>query len=89
MTAIPTIDQIRETIDSGETGEKVSHPDPATVPLGADAEAGGNSPTPQERSLEASSRILRRPSAPMNGPLLYAGLVSLVGVAIILIAWLA
>lgn len=88
MTAIPTTDQLRETIDSGATGEKVAHSDPATVPLDADAEAGGNPPTPQERALEAKSRILRKPRVPTNGPLLiYGGLICLVAVVILFIAW--
>jgi hypothetical protein len=34
-------EQLRDQIDSGKTGEKVGYPDPATVPLGTDAEAGG------------------------------------------------
>jgi hypothetical protein len=89
MTAIPTTDQLRETIDGGATGEKVAHPDPATVPLGTDAEASGNPPTPQERAMEASSRKLRRPPVPVNGALIYGGLVGLVAVAILLIAWSA
>jgi hypothetical protein len=89
MTAIPTIDQLRDSIDSGATGEKVAHPDPAAVPLGTDAEAGGNPPTQQERALEARSRTLIRSPAPLNGPLLYCGAIFLVAVGILLIAWLS
>ena len=33
--------RLRRDIDSGRTGDKVDFPDPATVPLGTDAEAGG------------------------------------------------
>jgi hypothetical protein len=33
--------QARAAIDRGETGDKIAHPDPATAPLGTDAEAGG------------------------------------------------
>lgn len=39
-----TTDRLRHAIDSGETGDKVSHPDPAAAPLGTDAEAGGAHP---------------------------------------------
>jgi hypothetical protein len=49
----PTSDQLRDRIDSGSTGEKVSMPDPAAAPLGTDAEAGGAPPTAAERSLAA------------------------------------
>lgn len=44
----PTSDQLRDNIDKGQTGEKIGMPDPASVPLGTDAEAGGVSPTPAE-----------------------------------------
>lgn len=33
--------QARAEIDRGETGDKIAHEDPATTPLGTDAEAGG------------------------------------------------
>jgi hypothetical protein len=33
--------QARAQIDRGETGDKIAAPDPATAPLGTDAEAGG------------------------------------------------
>ena len=35
--------EVRERIDRGETGDKKAAPDPVTVPLGTDAEAGGTS----------------------------------------------
>jgi hypothetical protein len=35
-------EQLRAEIDSGKTGDKVGHPDPAAAPLGTDAEAGGS-----------------------------------------------
>jgi hypothetical protein len=47
--------QVRDRIDRGETGDKKAVPDPATAPLGTDAEAGGT-PTGSEhvaRSLAA------------------------------------
>lgn len=49
----PTTEQLRARIDRGETGEKVDFPDPAAVPLGADAEAGGHPPTVLERAMDA------------------------------------
>jgi hypothetical protein len=43
-----TVERLRHDIDSGQTGDKVSFPDPAAAPLGADSEAGGASPTKGE-----------------------------------------
>ena len=51
----PTSDQLRNSIDSGHTGEKIGMPDPAAAPLGTDAEAAGASPTAAELKLEAQS----------------------------------
>lgn len=85
--AIPTTDQLRNRIDQGLTGEKVAMPDPATVPLGTDAEAGGSPPTPKERKLEAASApqepTASRPNAP--GSLVYLALVACLALAIIAI----
>lgn len=36
-----TIDQLRDDIDRGRTGDKVSFSDPAAAPLGTDEEAAG------------------------------------------------
>ncbi len=47
-----TVDQARDRIDSGQTGEKVDWPDPAASPLGTDAEAGGHPPTEEELAIE-------------------------------------
>lgn len=44
MSRSPTTDQLRASIDRGAQGDKVDWPDPAAVPLGADEEAGGQSP---------------------------------------------
>lgn len=55
-----TSDQLRHEIDSGQTRDKVAHPDPAAAPLGTDAEAAGAPPTREEitmASREESSRI--------------------------------
>ena len=68
MTQVPTTDQIRHAIDSGATGEKVAHPDPAAAPFGTDAEAGGNPPTIAERAIEAKAQIDQPPqSLPSSG----------------------
>jgi hypothetical protein len=53
-----TVEQLRDDIDHGRTGDKVDAPDPAAVPLGADEEAAGTPPGPAAvdaaRSLELS-----------------------------------
>jgi hypothetical protein len=47
----------RAAIDRGATGDKIAHPDPATAPLGTDAEAGGTATAgaPVAPSLEAQN----------------------------------
>ena len=89
MARIPTTDQIRNTIDTGATGEKIGHPDPAAAPLGTDAEAGGHSPTRAERTMEVKSRTLGRERPPVNGVPLYLALMALVSAAILVIGILA
>lgn len=42
-----TIDQLRNDIDQGRTGDKVRFPDPAAAPLGTDEEAAGTPIDPQ------------------------------------------
>jgi hypothetical protein len=85
MSQAPTTEQIRQAIDSGATGEKLGHPDPAAAPLGTDAEAGGNSPTPSERKLEARSQVSHVETVPPDGRVVYFGLIALVAGAIMLI----
>jgi hypothetical protein len=41
-----TVEQLRDDIDHGRTGDKVDWPDPAAAPLGADEEAAGVPPDP-------------------------------------------
>jgi hypothetical protein len=50
----PTMDQIRASIDRGQTGDKVAHPDPAAAPLGTDDEAGGVPADAERRRLAAA-----------------------------------
>jgi hypothetical protein len=59
----PTTDQLRDDIDSGRTGDKVGYTDPASAPLGTDAEAGGFRPPPGEVS-QARATETARPDAP-------------------------
>jgi hypothetical protein len=47
--------QARARIDRGDTGDKIAVDDPAAVPLGTDAEAGG-APTPAE-DIARSARL--------------------------------
>ena len=89
MTQVPTTDQIRDAIDSGATGEKVGHPDPAAAPLGTDAEAGGNGPTPGERKLEAGSQVNHPEAVPPDGRVVYFVLIALVAGAIAVIGTMA
>ena len=89
--AIPTTDQLRDRIDKGLTGEKIAVPDPATVPLGTDAEAGGSSPTAQDRKLEAASapkEPLEQRRAP-PGSVVYIALVVCLAIAVLAIVLLA
>ncbi len=64
-----TADQLRHDIDRGRTGDKVSWPDPASVPLGTDEEAAGTPLAP--RDIDAARRTERRdlhPPQPDSGP---------------------
>lgn len=54
MSRSPTTDQLRASIDRGAQGDKVDWPDPAAVPLGADEEAGGQSPDDALRQQDAA-----------------------------------
>jgi hypothetical protein len=53
----PTVDQIRHAIDQGRGADKVAFPDPATVPLGTDEEAGGTPPSAAERAQAARHEV--------------------------------
>lgn len=59
MPDLRTADQYRAEIDAGHTGDKHPHSDVATVPFGADAEAGGH-PTPAEALKKARDQEVRR-----------------------------
>ena len=47
----PTSDALRHRIDFAGEGDKVPFPDPATAPLGTDAEAAGTPPDTMARRL--------------------------------------
>ncbi len=51
--AKPTVEQLRNDIDRGRTGDKVEGADPAAAPLGTDEEAAG---TPVSRGDLARTR---------------------------------
>lgn len=82
--------QVRDDIDAGRTRDKVDHPDPATAPLGTDAEAGGAPAPVQPRSTDrqptqdetpASNRRFGAPRPETARPWLIAALVAIVVVA--------
>ena len=54
----PTADQLRYDVDRGRTGDKVSWPDLASVPLGTDDEAAGTPFAPGD--IAAARRGERR-----------------------------
>jgi hypothetical protein len=81
--------QVRHRIDRGDTGDKKAAPDPATAPLGTDAEAGGT-PTRSEdvvRSFaaERGGTAERRAAQgrELERPFRTLALLSLAGVAIV------
>ena len=47
----PTSAQLKADIDSGRTGDKITHPDPGLSPLGTDDEAAGLTPSAERVSL--------------------------------------
>lgn len=62
----PTAAQLKGAIDSGETRDKVDHPDLAASPLGTDAEAAAAPPGPQETTQAIAEEV--RPSRPPDTP---------------------
>ena len=59
--AEPTLEQLRDDIDSGRTGDKVQGSDPAAVPLGTDDEAAGTTPTLARRREARDTQPAARP----------------------------
>jgi hypothetical protein len=80
------MDQLRDQIDRGQTGDKVDFPDPAAAPLGTDEEAAGLRPVVDqvepgrghaEAPIEAGSR------KPSNGGRVMALVVVVAAIAAI------
>lgn len=52
-----TVEQLRRDTDSGKTRDKVSGPDPAAVPLGADEEAAGTPLSAERIALDRAQTV--------------------------------
>ena len=64
----PTTAMLKADIDSGRTGDKISHYDPGLSQLGTDDEAAGNAPSHERVALArkteaASPKVLERAQA--------------------------
>jgi hypothetical protein len=59
-----TIDQLRDDIDRGRTGEKVEGSDPAAAPLGTDEEAAGTPISPAQIAVARQRELALRPNSP-------------------------
>lgn len=77
--------KLRHDIDSGRTGDKIDFPDPAAVPLGTDAEAGGTT-TDAGAASRARTAELSGPRTPRRprwlSALILPGFVLLVAAAL-------
>jgi hypothetical protein len=51
-------EDLRRDIDTGRTGDKVPFRDPAAAPLGADDEAAGHPPSPQEVAMAREHEVV-------------------------------
>lgn len=92
-----TVEQLRDAIDRGHTGDKVAAFDPSSAPLGSDDEAAGH-PIPPEQIAQALSETQNpAPSNPTGhslwSPHLSAlagyGIGALAGLLTGLLMWLA
>lgn len=54
---VDTTARLRKEIDAGNSGDKVTFPDPAASPLGTDDEAAGTPPTAERVRLAAASEV--------------------------------
>lgn len=64
----PNVTQLRDKIDRGRAGDKVPVLDPATAPLGTDAEAGGSRPEPSIDVADVERRVERGSHLESNRP---------------------
>ena len=60
-------DRLRDGIDHGAGGDKVSFPDPAAAPLGTDDEAAGHPPTPEQLRQAHTQELTTRPEDESTG----------------------
>lgn len=67
QTPPKTSDRLRDGIDHGAAGDKVSFPDPAAAPLGTDDEAAGTPPTPEQIQMAAAHELAARPDDSSTG----------------------
>jgi hypothetical protein len=82
MPKMVTGEQLRADIDAGRTGDKVAFPDPATAPLGTDAEAGGQTTLfPSERR-----RTGHRRDRKWGGLAFYIGATTVIAFFVIILA---
>jgi hypothetical protein len=58
-----TVEQLRNDIDRGRTGDKIDGSDPAAVPLGTDEEAAGT-PVPADEVARTRAREMARGRVP-------------------------
>jgi hypothetical protein len=77
--------QAKDRIDSGETRDKIAHPDPAASPLGTDAEAGGHGTAPEHIARSASAERQVPTSPPERGNRLPYGLLAAVAVILLIV----
>lgn len=62
-----TADRLRDGIDHGAGGDKVSFPDPAAAPLGTDDEAAGHPPTAEQLRQAGAHELTARPEDESTG----------------------
>lgn len=61
-----TVDQLRDDIDGGRTGDKVEGSDPASAPLGTDEEAAGTRLSGEAVDLARANELAARPQPPQH-----------------------
>jgi hypothetical protein len=87
---VNTVERLRHDIDSGRTRDKVAWPDPAAAPLGSDDEAAGTPPS-RERIAAARARMGENAGSDAAGdgsPWFFAAVIVVIGLVILLSAWL-
>ena len=80
--------KLRDEIDHGQAGDKVSFPDPAAAPLGTDDEAAGHPPTSEQIAMARRHEVKEQPTQrpELDGWTGYGGVKLLLGAAILLAA---